>query len=154
VGGHTAAGGGELDETQRRVVGRDGLKGNVAVPLGGALLLGTETLVGRGTVVLLVLDRADGADLGVVAAEFPLRVEQGVDVQTGCRGAPGELAETQDQRLLQLVGEAVLGTEEDDAALGDGNGEVAEELVRVGCREPVGQLRVRELASDDGCDVK
>jgi len=45
------------------------------VPLGGALLLGAELAGGVGAVVLLVLDGADGADLGVVAAQFALGVE-------------------------------------------------------------------------------
>ncbi len=109
----------QVDQAQRRVVGRDRLKSNVAVPRGPDLLLGAEGVGFGPAVQRLLLDRADGADLGVGPAPLALRVEDGVDVQAR-RGRPArQLAQTEDQRLLQLVGQVVLGPEEDDAALGD-----------------------------------
>ena len=70
-------------------------------------------------IVLVVLHGADGADLRILAAQVPIRVEHGVDVQTRRRRATGELAETQDELLLQVVCEVVLGTEEDYTSLRD-----------------------------------
>ena len=55
-------------------------------------------------VELLVLLRANRADLGVGAAELALGVEDGVNVQAGCRGLAGELAEALDQGFLEVVG--------------------------------------------------
>ncbi len=89
------------------------------MPLGAALLLGAELGGGVAAVVLLVLQGADGADLGVVAAQIALRVEERVDVQTRSGGPAGELAEAEDQLLLQLDGEVVLVAEEDDAPFRD-----------------------------------
>lgn len=115
----TAAGLGQLHEAKRSVVCRHGLEGNVAVPPGSPLLLGTQLVLLRLAVELLVLDRADRADLGVVAAAFALRVQQRVDVQSRGGGTTSQLSEADDELLLQFVGEVVLGAEEDDAALGD-----------------------------------
>jgi hypothetical protein len=117
--GRTAAGPGQLDETKGGVVRGNGLKGDIAVPLRRVLALGAQLVLGGLGVELLVLDGADGADLRVLAAELALRVEDGVDVEGVCGGAACELAETADELLLQLVGEVVLGAEEDDAALRD-----------------------------------
>jgi len=89
------------------------------VPLGAALLLDTERLGNGLGVVLLVLDRADGADLRVIAAQLPLRVKERMDMETGGGRAPGQLAEPQDQLLLEIVGEAILGTEKNNATLRD-----------------------------------
>lgn len=74
------------------------------MPLGGALLLGAERVGDVLPVELLVLDRADGADLGVVAAQLALRVEDGVDVKARGRRSARQLAQPQDELLLEVVG--------------------------------------------------
>lgn len=118
----TAAGPWQLRQAQRGVVGGHGLERDVAVPLGAGLLLGAD-LVGRVLAVeLLVLHGADGADLRVLAAELALRVEDGVNVQARSLGSAGELAEAQDKLFLQVIGEVVLGAEEDYPTLGDCKG--------------------------------
>lgn len=116
---HTATGTRQIDESQGRIIGGDGLESNVAVPLGAALLLGAEVFGGVLLVKVFELDGADGADLGVLAAELALRVEDRVDVEAGGGGPARELAEPQDQLLLEIVGQLVLGPEKDDASLGD-----------------------------------
>lgn len=122
---------GELRQPQRRVVRRDLFKRNIAVPLRRALLLlgarlpplffllVATVLVALFQVKLVVLHGADGADLGILPAQVPLRVEDRVDVQARRGGTAREPAEAQDEFLLELVGQAVLGAEEDDASLGD-----------------------------------
>ena len=90
---------GQLYQTERSIVGRDRLKGNVGVPLRGVLLLGGQLfglLAGPVTVELAVLDGRDGGYFGVVAPQLAVRVEDRVDVQTGGGGAAGELAEAED----------------------------------------------------------
>ncbi len=89
------------------------------MPAGAGLLLGAELVGLRLAVELAVLDRANGADLRVVAAQLALRVEDGVDVQARRRRPARQLAQPEDERLLQLIGQVVLGAEEDDAALRD-----------------------------------
>lgn len=85
--------------------------------IGGA---GRDHLVGRRLLVeLLKLLGADDANLEVVAAEVTLRVEDGVDVEAGSLWSARELTEPEDQLLLEFVGEVVLGTEENNATLGD-----------------------------------
>ncbi len=46
-------------------------------------------------------------------------VADGVDVQTRGSGLSGQFAQTIDKLFLQVVGQVVLGAEEDDATLGD-----------------------------------
>lgn len=94
------------------------------MPLGVVLLLEVNALA---AVVVLVEELAellggDGADLGVVAAQVTVVVEEGVNVQGRCAGAARQLAQAQDELLLEVVGEVVLGAEEDDAALRDWRG--------------------------------
>lgn len=89
------------------------------MPLGGVLLLGTEFARAVGAVVLLGLDRADRADLGIIAPKVSLRVEQRMDVKTGSRRPSSQLTKPQYQLLLQLVGEPILGPEEDYTTLRD-----------------------------------
>lgn len=63
-----------------------------------------------------------GADLGnfvIANAEFGGVVEDGVDVEGRIGGFTAKLAETMDEVFLEVVGQVVLGAEEDDAALGD-----------------------------------
>jgi len=73
-----------------------------------------------GLVVLLLLNGADGTDFEVVAAEdFTLGVQKGVDMKTIGLWSTGELTESEDELLLQLVGEIILSAEEDDSSLGD-----------------------------------
>lgn len=80
---HTATCLGQLDQPQRRVVRRHGLKGNVRVPLCIVLLFEADALVG---VLLgvkgLGLLRGNGANLGVIASQLALVVDQGMDVQS------------------------------------------------------------------------
>lgn len=111
---------GQLDKSQRGVVSRHRLERDVGVPLRVVLLLEADALLALGQAVqVLELGRGDGADLGVVAAQLAGVVQQGVDVERRRLGTPGQLAEAQDELLLEVVGEVVLGTEEDDAALRD-----------------------------------
>jgi hypothetical protein len=114
---HTSSSGRQLNKPQRRIVGRDGFKGNIAVPLCAALLLGAEVLGGHLGVELFVLDGADGADLRIVATQLAFRVENGMDVQPRRRRPAGKLTKPKNQLLLQLVGQVILSPEEDDAAL-------------------------------------
>lgn len=89
------------------------------MPLGTALLLGAERLRGSLGIELLVLDRADGADLGIVATQLAFRIEDWVNMEPRSGRAPRQFTETQNKLLLLLVGQAILSTEEDDAALRD-----------------------------------
>lgn len=66
-----------------------------------------------------MLLRANSANLWVLAAPFALRVEERVDVKTRGCGAAAEFTEFVDEFLLEVVGEVVLGAEEDDTSLGD-----------------------------------
>lgn len=88
------------------------------MPLGTALLLGAQCVrrwfLG---VELLVLDRADGADLGVTPPQLALGVENGVDVKPRRSRPPRQFTKTQDKLLLEIVGQAILGAEENDATL-------------------------------------
>lgn len=93
----TAASLGELNKAQGRVVGRDRLKSNVAVPLCSRLLLGAQLFaLQRLAVDLLVLHRADCADLRVCPTQFPLRIEDRVDVEPGVGGSAGEFSQSED----------------------------------------------------------
>lgn len=114
----TTSRGGELHQAERSVVSRHRFEGDVTVPLSAALLLRTKRLRHRLGVELLVLNGADGADFEIVATQLPLRVENRVDVEARGRRPSGELSEPQNQLLLELVGQVVLGTEENDTALG------------------------------------
>ena len=69
-------------EPERRVIRGDRLESNVAVPLPTALLLGAEAVPSVTLVVLLILLRADGADLKITTSKLTLGVEEGVDVET------------------------------------------------------------------------
>jgi hypothetical protein len=89
------------------------------VPLRTNLLLTAELVILRLQVEVLALLRADGTDLRIVSAKLSLRVEDRVDVQTRGGRAASELAEAEDKLLLQIVGEVILGPEEDDSALRD-----------------------------------
>jgi hypothetical protein len=87
------------------------------VPLRSTLLLCAKLFGPLGAIVLVELDTADSADLGIIAAAVALRVEKRVDVQTGRSRPASQLSQAENERLLQFVGEIVLGAEEDDAAL-------------------------------------
>ena len=90
------------------------------MPLGRALLLGAETVLDVLPVELAGLDRRDGADLGVAASKLTLAVKNGVNVQARCgRALARDLTKSQDQLLLEVVGEVILGTEENDTPLRD-----------------------------------
>lgn len=118
----TTAGLGQLGQAEQGVVAGDGLKGDVGVPLALVALavLGAEEVVPEAVRVdLLGLDGRDDADLVVLAAELAAGIADGVDVQARGRRLARQLAEAVDELLLQVVGQVVLGAEEDDAALGD-----------------------------------
>lgn len=89
------------------------------MPLGRVLLLGTELAWSVRTVVLLGLHRADGADFGIIPPKVSLRVEERVDMKARSRRPSSQLTKSQDQLLLQLVGEGILGPEEGNPTLGD-----------------------------------
>jgi hypothetical protein len=114
----TSACPGKLDKTQRRVVGGHWLEGNVAVPGGGALLLGAEAVSVGQTVELVVLDRADGTDLGIVASQLTFGVEKWVNVQCRRRRAAADISQLLNEDLLNVIGEVVLGPEEYHSPLG------------------------------------
>lgn len=167
----------ELGQPERGVIGRVRLELDVAVPLGRVvaplvrLLLVPEHLPAR--------HRRDVADLGVPDPELGRVVQHRVDVQRGRTGLAAELAEPLDEPLLEFVGEVVLGTEEDDTALGDWergqlatgrvscpyrdaglgggitvDGKVSKELVRIGrIHQVLDDVHVQELAADDGSGV-
>ena len=118
----TSAGLGQLRQPQQGVVTGDRLKGDVRVPLVLAALAvfaaGEGALKAVGVEFLGLLGRDDG-DLVVVAAVLAGRVADGVDVQAGRLGLAGQLAETVDKLLLQVIREVVLGAEKNDTPLGD-----------------------------------
>ena len=88
------------------------------MPLGSALLLGAETVVGVLPVELAVLHRRDGADLRIAASKLSLVVQDGVNVQARCgRALARDLAQSQNQFLLEVVGEVILCTEENYTSL-------------------------------------
>ena len=105
-------------------------------------------------VILLILDRADGADFGVAPSELTVRVQQGVDMQTRGCWPPSELAEPQYELFLKVIGKVVLGAKENNTSLGDGDGEVTEQLIRVGRFEPLNQVGMRKLSPDNRCHIK
>lgn len=89
------------------------------MPLAAVLLLGAELTLCLPFLQLAVLDRADGGDFLVVATELPRVVEDRVDVKPRGLRTPCQLSEPQDELLLEIVGESVLGTEEHHSALRD-----------------------------------
>lgn len=70
-------------------------------------------------VELLGLLRRDDAYLVVSGAVLALGIADGVDVQPRSRGLARQLAESVNKLLLQVIGQVVLGAEEDNSALGD-----------------------------------
>ena len=87
-------------------------------PVPATLLLGPR-IQRRALVYLLRLQRADDADLIVRSAMLPARVRHRVDVQFRGARLAGQLTEALSELFLETVVQAVLGAEEDDAALGD-----------------------------------
>jgi len=76
-----APGFGQLGQAQRGVVGGDGLELDVRVPLCGVVVPVARASLLVVLEYLLSGDAADGADFGVVDAEFGRVVEDRVDVQ-------------------------------------------------------------------------
>lgn len=75
---------GKLDQSKGSVISRNRLKGDITVPAGSLLLLGAK-LIGLGLLVVLVeLNGADGANLGIIATKFSLVVQERVDMQARC----------------------------------------------------------------------
>lgn len=87
------------------------------MPAGGLLLLGAELSRTILLVELVKLNRADGANLGITAAKLSFVVQNRVNVQARCSRTSGQPAKTKNQLLLELVGEVILGAEEDDTTL-------------------------------------
>jgi hypothetical protein len=109
---------GKLSEAQTCIVGWEGFELDITVPPGRVVV----AIVGRPgilTIEVFALDGGDGADFIVADAELVGAVEDRVDVQGGCGWSSAELAETEDEFLLELVGQVVLFAEEDDSSLAD-----------------------------------
>jgi hypothetical protein len=68
---------------------------------------------------LLASNRTDCAYLRIVYTEFGGIVEDWMDVQGGVVRLSGQLTQTMDESLLQIVCEVVLGSEEDNSAFRD-----------------------------------
>lgn len=66
-----------------------------------------------------MLNGTDGADLRIIASKLPFRVQNRVNMKTGRLRPSGKLAKANNKLLLQVIGEVVLRTEEDDTALRD-----------------------------------
>lgn len=107
----------QLRKPERGVVCRTLLELDVAVPACGvvAALVG---LVGVGK-HLLARHGRNMRDLIVAHAKFRGAVEHRVDVQRGGGRLAGKDSQGLDKLFLQLVGEVVLGAEDDHASLGD-----------------------------------
>ena len=90
------------------------------MPLRRGLLFGAEPVHSILLVELVDLDGGDGANLRVTAAELSLTVQNWMNMQAGGRWALARhLAKAENQLLLQVVGEVILCTEENDTALRD-----------------------------------
>lgn len=108
---------GQLDESKRSVISRNRLKGDITVPASSLLPLGAE-LIRLGLLVVLVkLNRADGANLRITATEFSLIVQERVDMQARCSGSSSQFSKSENELFLEVVGEVILGTEENDTTL-------------------------------------
>lgn len=108
---------GKRDKSKRSVISWNRLKGNITVPASSLLLLGAK-FIGLSLLVELVeLKGADGANLGVIATKFSLIVQERVDMQARCGRPSSQLSKSEDKFLLEVVGEVVLGTEEDNTTL-------------------------------------
>ena len=81
---HTSTCARQLRESKTRVVCWDGLESKVRMPVVVRLLLLPLNLT---SIEGLAVFRADGADLVVVSAILPLRVEDRVDVKPRSAGA-------------------------------------------------------------------
>lgn len=146
------------------------------MPLRSRLLLGAQPVNGFFLVVLFPLDGADDANLGVVAAELPARVEQRVDVQARLGRAAGEPTEAFNQLLLQVIGQVILRTEDNNTALRNWKKElvrprsykcmmvgvrgvltchcqVPNELIRVGRSEKLNEIRFGIFSTDAGANL-
>ena len=62
-------------------------------------------------------DGADLANLCIGNAKLGCIVQHWMDVKRRCLGLAGQLAHTLHEDFLEVVGEVVLGAEEDDASL-------------------------------------
>lgn len=122
LGDLTATGLGELNKSQRGVISRNWLKGNIAVPLSSALVLGAQSLLVGLRLELAKLDGTDGANLGIASSQLPLRVQDWMDMQPRGSGPSGQLSKAQDELLLKVVGQLVLSSEEDHTTLRDWRG--------------------------------
>lgn len=81
-------------------------------------------------------------------------IVQRVDVQPVVLGTSGQFSQQVRDVLLFGDGQVVLrGPEEDDAAFTDGDGQVANLILRVGGVENVLEFGRRVLATDDGSHV-
>lgn len=97
--GLTTTGLRKLCETQECVITRNGLKGDVTVPLPACGLLSRVPFL----VQLFPACGADHTNLIILDAVFPTRVCYWVDVQSGCAWLARELTKSLDKLLLQFV---------------------------------------------------
>jgi hypothetical protein len=108
---------GQLGQPQTREISWDLLKCDIRMPLCATSCL---LCIAFTVVEPLLLHRADGANLQIIASFLAaFRVEKGMDVQARGFRTTGKFSKAQDEVFLDVVGEVVLSTEEDDAAFGD-----------------------------------
>lgn len=112
----------KLSETQGRVGRWHWLKGDIRVPLSISLLLNADTLTVESAPDALLLTntkhpRVNGRDLGIVTTNFPLIIQQRVDMESGGLGCASQLSQLQDKLFLQVIGEIILGPEENNTSL-------------------------------------
>lgn len=147
----------ELDNLEGGVVGWDWLKGDVRVPSGRVVALS----VGAGSILsglplgvnFSVLLRADDGNLVVVSSKLSLGIGNWVDVELAGLWLSGKGTKTLDKSLEFLAGELVLTSKENNTALGNSDGKVAEEGVRVLGIDEIGDLDVSELTTNHGGDI-
>lgn len=97
--GLTTTGFGKLCETQESIIARNGLEGDVTVPLPARGLLSRVPVL----VQLFPACGADHTNLIILDAVFPTRVCYWVDVQPGCAWLAREFTKSLDKLLLQFV---------------------------------------------------
>lgn len=158
----------QLGQSQTREICGNRLESDITVPLIGGLLFLAESSIRVSAVDFGKQFGTDGADLLIgiaVLAHIALAVQHRVDVQAGRFGAAGELAEAEDELLLQVVGEVVLFAEPDDATLADCNcllvgarawleewptcqGQLGEKFISVVGVDHLGEIGGRKFTSD------
>lgn len=119
---------------------------HVAVPSSTGKAADVAQLMGQAAALLLLLARND-ADL---VAKLAALLGQRVHMQIRAGGTAAQFGEPQHE-LLHLAGGHVLVLEEDDAALGDGHGEVSDQALVP--PQEIPDLEPGELPPNDGRHV-